>query len=309
MFQPASKKKLKLRLALYGSSGSGKTYTALAIASHLGASPQIALIDTEHGSASLYSDKFKFDVVELGSDPNDTEPFAPEKYVVAIKAAERAGYDVLVIDSLSHAWSGLGGILDTVDKKKAQGGNQFAPWAAATPRQNAFIEAIISADLHIIVTMRSTSEYVIQEVANSQGKLVQKPTKVGLKPIQRDGVDFEFSITGLIDQEHVLHIDKTRCDLIDGKEYKYAGQELATTLMEWLGKGEDKVDVKKQQDREERKRLEETITALLDHAFFTDEQRDKALAWMATFPDLPTMRQAFVKYNEALQRHITNNQQ
>ena len=148
-FKRASKQNAKLKMALCGVTGSGKTYSALSIARGLGQS--IALIDSEWGSASLYADRFDFDVVELEGD------FHPERYIEAIEGAEAAGYDVLVVDSLSHAWMGTNGTLELVDQaaKRMRTPNSFAAWKDVTPLQNRMIEAIQKAKLHMIVTMRS----------------------------------------------------------------------------------------------------------------------------------------------------------
>ena len=149
-FKKATRHQAKLRLALIGPAGAGKTYTALRVATGFGG--KIALIDTERGSASKYSGVADFDVLEL-------ESFSPEQYIEAIHAAEEGGYSVLVIDSLSHAWAGKDGILEFVDKRKAMNrGNDFSVWRDATPLQNKLVDTILTANLHIICTMRSKME-------------------------------------------------------------------------------------------------------------------------------------------------------
>ncbi len=151
MFKPATREKLKLRLAIDGLAGSGKTFTALRAAFALG--KRVAVLDTEHSSARKYvglsPDGFpwQFEVCEL-------QHFAPSNYVMAIQAAADAGFDVLVIDSLSHAWDGLGGALDQVDKKSGSGGNSYTAWKDVTPQHRELIEAILAAPLHVIATMR-----------------------------------------------------------------------------------------------------------------------------------------------------------
>lgn len=227
MFTKAQKRKARLRLAIIGPAGSGKTRSALEIAAGLGS--RIALIDTERESASLYSDLIPFDGVNL-------ENFAPADYVKAIQAAEREGYDVLVIDSLSHAWSGKGGALEMVDRvaKTDTRGNSFNAWREVTPEHNKLVDAMLRCRCHLIVTMRTKTEYVIEKDERT-GKNV--PKKIGLAPIQREGLDYEFTVVGDIDLAHNLTITKTRCEALDGAVINKPGRELAATLIDWLESG------------------------------------------------------------------------
>lgn len=202
-FKKAERKQAKLRLALTGPSGAGKTFSALKLAKGIGG--RIAVIDTERGSASLYADIADFDTLELQA------PFSPESYIEAIAEAQSAGYDVLVIDSLTHEWNGKGGVLeihDVVTRTRTKG-NSYTAWGEVTPRHNAFIDAILQADLHVICTMRSKSDFVLTE--NDRGK--QVPKKVGLAPIQRDGLEYEFTVVLDIDKDGnfaVASKDRTR---------------------------------------------------------------------------------------------------
>lgn len=222
-FKPATKERAKLRLALIGPSGSGKTWTALEVAKTLG--DRVAVIDSERGSASKYSDIFKFDVAEL-------ENHSPEQYTKGIKAAEQAGYDVLIIDSLSHAWNGRDGALELVDKaaKRSNSGNNFGAWREVTPMHNALVDAIISAKLHVIATLRVKTEYVVEQ--NERGKNV--PKKIGLAPVQREGVEYEFDVTADMNLEHDLIVSKTRCSAVDGYIARKPGAEFAGILKAWL---------------------------------------------------------------------------
>lgn len=225
MFTRATKTQSRLRLALIGPSGSGKTFTALQIASQLG--ERIAVIDTERGSASKYADRFGFDVCNLDS-------FDPRQYVTAIKEAEQAGYDVLVIDSLSHAWFGSGGALELVDKaaKKSQSGNSYMAWREVTPLHNQLVDAMLQSRCHIIVTMRAKTEYVLE--TDSRGK--QVPRKVGMAPIQRDGTEYEFDVVADLSLDHDFIVSKTRCNALDGLVIaKAAG--VADMLKTWLTDG------------------------------------------------------------------------
>jgi hypothetical protein len=225
-FSKATKTKSRLRLALIGPSGSGKTYSALAIASGLGG--RIALIDTERGSASKYADLFEFDTLELST-------FSPLTYVEAIQAAEKAGYDVLIIDSLSHAWMGKEGALEQVDRaaKRSQSQNTFAAWRDVTPMHHALVDAMLQSGCHIIGTMRSKTEYVIE--TNEKGKSV--PRKVGMAPVQRDGLEYEFDVVGDLDLENNLIISKTRCPALVGGLFSKPGTDVAAILSGWIGSG------------------------------------------------------------------------
>jgi superfamily II DNA or RNA helicase len=153
MFKKAERKKAKLKIAITGPSGSGKTYSALQLATGLG--KKIALIDTENDSASLYADRFEFDTLNI--EP----PFTIKKYLEAMKAAQAGGYDVLVIDSLSHAWAGEGGILERKSAKDNQGGNSYTNWAQFTKEHEEFKSALLYADIHVIGNMRSKQDYVM----------------------------------------------------------------------------------------------------------------------------------------------------
>lgn len=224
LIRKAERKKAKLRLGISGASGSGKTWSALEIATGMGG--KIGMIDTEAGRGELYGDDFNYDVIRLDA------PFSPERYIEAIKAFEKAGYDIILIDSLSHAWVGEGGILASVDQA---GGKTFSNgWKAATPRHNAMVEAIVTSKAHIIVTMRVKTEYVVE--LNDRGKA--EPRKVGLSPVQRDGLEYEFTLFMDINQDHVVHVTKDNTKLFD-QQYVKPSQEMGKKLIEWLNSGVD----------------------------------------------------------------------
>ncbi len=218
-----------MRLALIGPSGSGKTYSALRIASHLANGGRVAVIDTEHGSASKYADIFDFDTLEL-------DTFSPQTYIDAIRAADQAGYSVLVIDSLSHAWIGKEGALELVDRaaKRSQSGNTFAAWRDVTPLHNALVDAILQSNCHIIATMRAKTEYAIEE--DNRGKKV--PRKIGLAPVQRDGLEYEFDVVADMDVDNNMIVSKTRCPALHGQVYAKPGENVAKILVDWLSDGE-----------------------------------------------------------------------
>ena len=223
-FRKAIKRDAKLRFAVCGPSGSGKTYTLLALAAELGG--PIAVVDTEHGSASKYADIFEFDVLELDS-------YDPLRLIEIIDYAVANQYRVLVIDSLSHFWMGKDGELEKVDRaaRRMQTPNGFAAWKQVTPIHNALIDKIISAPIHILTSMRAKTEWVLERDDRS-GKTV--PRKVGLAPVMRDGIEYEFDICGDLDQENTLLITKTRCPKLASGIFPKPGKELADVLKEWL---------------------------------------------------------------------------
>lgn len=228
MFKKAVKESAKLRLAIAGPSGSGKTYTSLAIASELGG--PIAVIDTEHGSASKYADLFEFDVAEMHA------PFHPQKYVDAIREAANAGYKVIILDSLTHAWNGTGGILDIVENatKRQQSKNSYTAWKEATPIQNQLTDAIVGASIHVIVTMRSKQEYVQEKDSNNKTVI----RKVGMAPVQREGLEYEFDVFLDMDVDNNAIVTKTRCPALTGEVFSKPGKAIADILGAWLSSGE-----------------------------------------------------------------------
>ncbi|MBW4465610.1 MAG: ATP-binding protein [Pegethrix bostrychoides GSE-TBD4-15B] len=223
MFKPASKAKAKLRMAIMGPSGSGKTFTALSVAQHLGG--KVGLIDTEHGSASKYADRFKFDVTELTN-------FHPNKYIEAINAAGRMGYEVLIVDSLSHAW-----FWELDASANSSSGNSFTAWAKIRPLERALINALLAYPGHVIVTMRSKTEWVTEQVVNKRGDSVSSPRRVGTAPVQASGIEYEFDLAGEMDLAHVLTISKSRCPELADTQQHYPGEALAKSLLAWLDDG------------------------------------------------------------------------
>jgi len=221
IFTKANRKRAKLRLGISGPSGSGKTFSSLLIARGLG--EKIAMIDTEHRSGELYDDITNYDVCTIEA------PFTPDKYTEAIKAAESAGYGTIIIDSLSHAWAGEGGLLDLQGKIVDSGkGNSYTAWRFVTPKHNALVEAMLQSKCHIIATMRSKMAYALQQNGNKS-----EVVKVGMEPIQRDGTEYEFTICFNIAIDHTASASKDRTRLFDGQFFKIT-PETGTKLKTWL---------------------------------------------------------------------------
>jgi hypothetical protein len=225
-------------MGISGPSGSGKTMAALSIAKGLGG--KIALIDTERGSASLYADPVRlgdgstwtppaFDTMEM------LPPFTPEKFIAGIEDAEKAGYDILIIDSTTHEWNGSGGVLELVKQvaKAKFGGNDWSAWSELTPRHQKFIDAILNSNMHIIGTMRSKTE--TDQVTDDRGK--KKVVKLGMKAEQRDGTDYEYTIVlDLVHDGHYATSNKDRTGLFGGDPEKVS-EATGRKLLNWLNSG------------------------------------------------------------------------
>lgn len=235
-FRKAERRKAKLRLGIAGSAGSGKTASALLIAYGItGDWAKIGLVDTENGSGELYVGSIiggvkigEYNVLPL------TPPYAPQKCIDAIHEAERSDIEVLILDSLTHYWAGEGGLLEQLDKRQKMGGNSFTAWREITPLHNKMVETILQSTCHIIATLRTKTEYVLQ--VNDKGK--QEPKKVGMAPIQRDGMEYEFTVFIDVSPEHVARASKDRTNLFDN-EYFTPSPKIGGRLLEWLETGVD----------------------------------------------------------------------
>lgn len=227
-FSKATKRQLKARFAIDGPTGAGKTFTALAVGKELG--ERVVLVDTENGSGQVYSDLHDFDYFRF--DP----PYDPARLTEVLKAAEAQGYDVVIVDSLSHFWEGEGGTLDIVDAaaQRAQG-NSFAGWKVGTPALRHMVDTLRGLGAHVIVTMRSKMEYVLE--TNDRGK--QVPKKVGMAPVMRSGIEFEFDVVADMDLEHRMVISKSRCSVLADQVIQPGrAHDMAKTFKNWLDSGE-----------------------------------------------------------------------
>lgn len=224
-FKPATREASYARIALSGPSGAGKTYTALALATAL--ADKVAVIDTERGSASKYVglNGWKFDTVQPDS-------FSPKSLVELLGIAAGGEYGCVIVDSLSHYWMGVDGMLEQADRR-AKGGNSFSGWKEVRPEERRMIDALVAYPGHVIVTMRSKTEFVIEE--NDRGKKV--PRKVGLKPEQRDGIEYEFDVVGDLDHDNTLTVVKSRIHTLAKAVVPMPGEEFAHQIRDWLSDG------------------------------------------------------------------------
>lgn len=217
----AQRKSIKVKLALTGPTGSGKTLSGLLLAKGLGT--KIGCIDTENGSASLYSDHLDFDVANISA------PFTTEKYIEALNYFVKENYDVVLIDSITHAWSQQGGLLDQKQQLDQRGGSGFNNWARITSKHEAFKAAIMQANIHVIATMRSKMEYA--QVHGDNGKTQIK--KLGLAPEQRDGIEYEFSVVFDIAMNHEAEASKDRTGIFGDSLFKI-DEKVGHKIKDWL---------------------------------------------------------------------------
>lgn len=223
-FSKATKASAKLRAAVFGPSGSGKTMSALRIATGLGG--RVAVIDTERGSASKYADRFAFDVLDL-----DTPTV--ENYRAAIEAAASAGYGVLVIDSLSHGWQELLAEVDRLAQLPRHKGNTWSAWSEGTPKQRALVDAILSFPGHVLATMRSKTEWSVEQ---RNGR--SAPVRVGLAPEQGKGIEYEFDLLLELSQAHVAEVIKDRTGKFQDQTIDKPSEAFGLALAAWLAEGE-----------------------------------------------------------------------
>jgi hypothetical protein len=214
-----------VKVLISGPSGSGKTFSALHLAHGLSTSWEgICVIDTEQGSASLYCDLGPYKVINL------RPPFHPNEYVEALRVAVDAGFTSIVIDSISHEWSGKGGCLELHEQQtqRMKIPNSFAAWAAVTPLHQNFIDAIVQSPAHVVCCARSKTEYVLVE---RNGK--SQPQKVGMSPITRDGFEFEMSVHFELDHNHQAFCSKDRTGLFMDKDPFRIDSDTGTAILNW----------------------------------------------------------------------------
>jgi len=224
MFNKATRKGNYIKLAITGPSGAGKTFSALRLAKGLTDNGKIAFIDTENESASLYATDFDFDVTNVEAPYEISKLVNPTKYVL------KQNYDVLIIDSASHFWNG---VLEYKTKLDKRGGNSFANWAEANTHYDLMLRAILFSKIHVIVCMRSKMEYVLQE--NEKGKYA--PQKIGMAPIMRDGVEYEFTTVFDLDTSHQAQASKDRTQMFTDRIFQIT-EETGEQFKQWLNNGD-----------------------------------------------------------------------
>ena len=294
----AARQKAKLRIGLSGPAGSGKSWSAILLAK--GIVPdmsKVAIIDTEAGSADLYSHLGEFNVIRMNEDPNDDTPFTPEKYIAAIRMCEKAGIELCIIDSVTPEWDGKGGCLESNDRiaNLKYKGNTWAAWNETTPRHQAFIDAIITSPMHVITCVRNK-----QDTVQVDGKV----KKVGVKEIQREGFEYELTVNFNIDRDkHYAMASKDRTSMFDKRDPFIISEQTGKELKAWAEAGEDPAAVQARQEeirkeraakelaeKAEKEKLEKIATVkkrIMDLAkqlgFIQPAEREKILPAMVAF--------------------------
>jgi hypothetical protein len=276
-FEKAKKSKCKMKLCISGASGSGKTYSALKISKGLvGNLSKVVVLDTENGSSNLYADMGEFSVLTIEA------PYSPEKYIQAINEAITAGFECIIIDSLSHEWFGTGGILDMHSKME---GNSFTNWSKITPRHNAMIQHVVNAPVHIIATLRSKTEYVIQQ---KNGKSI--PEKMGMKAIQRDDTDYEFTVAFEINRHHKATVSKDRTGLFQSDSECDLNEQVGERIKTWCALDEVNELSKLHKEILECTDLEKVDEMIEDHPELVDLLKREPLKKHISYPQ-PLYRQ------------------
>jgi AAA domain len=220
--QTAARKRAKIKMALQGPSGSGKTYSSLLIAYGLtGNWENIAVIDTENHSAELYAHLGPYKVLSLSA------PYSPERYTESIDTCVKAGMEVVILDSITHEWENL------IDFHASMTGNSFTNWAKVTPRHNAFVQKLLQTPIHVISTVRTKQDYVLNE---KNGRMV--PEKVGLKSVQRDGLEYEFTLVFDLDMKNSAIASKDRTGLFASKSAEILSAETGKLIQQWCSSDE-----------------------------------------------------------------------
>lgn len=257
-FRPATRKQLKVKIGLMGTAGTGKTWNALAIAEALGGS--VYVIDSERGRAEAYAGDFEFKHLALPT-------YSPETYVEALSLANSEGADIVIVDSISHEWMGRDGILSSVDR--------FGGWKEATPRHDTFVESLFRLPRNVICTIRAKTQYQVAEVERD-GRKKQEITKLGVGPVQRDNLEYEFDLLGMVELDHSIRLHKSVISslpsgalLSPGDNPRQLGREIAWAVREWIEAGEA---VEKPVEADER--VVGYLRALLSEEGFDDERID-----------------------------------
>lgn len=290
MFQlrKATRTKAKIRLGLSAVSGGGKTYSAILIAKGLcGDLSKVAIIDTENNSADLYAHLGDYNVLPLSA------PFAPERYIEAITACEKAGMEVIIIDSISHEWDGKGGCLQIQESL----GGKYQDWAKVTPRHQAFIDKIVQSPCHIITTVRRKQDYEMNK--DSSGRL--KVEKAGLKEVTREGFEYELTVNLELDTRHNANASKDRTGLFMGKPEFTPSEKTGELIKDWCDSGAQP----SAQDEKPTDLEKQLLKSLITYSNLNEIEKESAMSAIDNCADYKEYEK--IKYRlEARRKDITD---
>ncbi len=273
MLRQAERKRAKIKMAVCGPAGSGKTYSSLLTAFGLvGDWKKIAVICTEPSAndgraADLFSHLGPYNVLPLDA------PYRPERYIDAIRACEKAGMEAIIIDSISHEWEGEGGLVE--DSNKMDDKNKFSNWDVLGRRHKKLINAILLSPAHVIACARTKTDYVLE--ANEKGKMA--PRKVGTKVITREGFDFEVTLAFDLSYNHFATCSKDRTDMYADCEPFRMSAETGKQILEWCNSGKAE-EIAQEQEAEAIQPVEtkESLKQVLE-----TERADRSLTWAEVF--------------------------
>ncbi|MGD1318675.1 AAA family ATPase [Chryseobacterium sp. 2R14A] len=275
----SERRQAKIKMALQGSAGAGKTFSALLLAQGLtnGDLSKVAIIDTENGSADLYAHLGNYNVVSL------KPPFTPQQYVDAIDLCIKENMSVIILDSISHCWDYL------LDYHSSLTGNSFTNWAKIKPLEKLFVDKILQCNAHVLATMRTKQDYVLNQ---KDGKFI--PEKVGLKAVQRDGLDYEFTLVFDIDIKHFAISSKDRTEIFMGKPEFKITPETGKIILEWCNSG------KKSEGNSINTSASIEIPQQIQHIDATEEEVYNAIQDCNSVPELLTLYRQFPQYHNTL---------
>jgi hypothetical protein len=219
-FRNAERKRVKLKMLVQGLAGSGKTYSSILLAYGITKDwSKIGLVDCEAGSSHLYANLGEYKVLTLNS-------YSPDDYIRCIEVAEKSNLEILILDGISPCWEYL------LNYHASLVGNSFVNWSKVSLLQDKFVMRILNSNMHIICTARKKTNFVLK---NENGKMI--PERVGWRTIQRDGLNYHFSIEFDLDLNHFVTCEKDRTGLFSKKEKFIITPTTGEIILNWCESG------------------------------------------------------------------------
>jgi len=277
----AKREKIFPKIAIIAPSGGGKTYGGLRLATGMaqeieketGKKAKILMGNTESKRGLYYANEFDYDIVDIDA------PYNPEKFVELIEFAVSEGYDILIIDSSSHEWEGKGGCLEL----QQQAGGTYQSWAKVTPRHQKFINAIADSPITIIATMRGKDQYEMSK--DERGRASVQKLGVGAK--QREGFEYEFTCTFLVDQKtNTAEVQKDNTHIFDSEGPTILTENHGAKIMQWANSGEGYTPVVRKEEEPAEDDLKEIKKQIISRCTELGGSKNETL--MATLKEYTT---------------------